>query len=436
MIRLAVLAGLLPLAAVRAQDRPLALEEAVQLALKQNETVLIAEQGVEKARGQISSARSEALPKLALNGFYTRNWRVPTNVINGNAFRFGSTNVLNGNITLSIPLYKGGKVQAARRAAQAFRAYAEANLTTARQQVVFDTQRAFYGVLLAEELVKVNESALQQAEAHLEQVSRLHQAGTASDYEVLRARVQAANLKPGAITARNNRDLALLDLKRTIGMDLAAPLTVAGALNEAAAAELPAANRVEEAVQTALRNRQELAALDYQLDMLEDGVRVQAGELRPSVSLVNSYQNQAQVNDLNDLNKDRFVQSYNSRLVIDVPVFDGFKSRGGVVQARADLRSAAYSREQRIKQIELEARQAFMRVEEARMRLWAQQETVGQAEKGLEIAGVRYRTGVATQLEIIDAQLVLTQARTSHAQALNDYAVAVAGLRRAVGAVK
>lgn len=419
-----------------AQERTLTLTDAIQYALQHNENVLIAEQGVEKADGQIKSAWSEALPDVSLNGFYTRNWRVPTSTINGNEVRFGSTNVLNGNASLTIPLYRGGKSIASRHAAQAFRAASEADLTNARQQTVFETERAFYGVLLADALIAVNESALKQAEAHLEQTRRLHKVGNASDYELLRAEVQVANLEPAVITARNNRDMALLDLKRTTGMDLDAPVAVVGTLEQAMAEAVPVAVNQETAVQMALRNRPDLMAADYEIEMLEDAVRIQAGDKRPSVSLVNIYQNQAQVNSLDNLSRDRFVQSYNSRIVFEIPVFDGFKSRGRVHEARADLAAARYSAQRQKKQIELEARQAYLRVVETRERLQAQQKTVAQTEKGLEIAGVRYRTGVGTQLEIIDAQFVVTQARTNHAQAMHDYAVAVAALRRAVGTVK
>ena len=418
------------------QGQQITLSEAIQMALQQNETVLIAEQGVARAKGQITSAGAEGYPKLSLNGFYTRNWRVPTSVINGNTIKFGSANVLNANLSLSIPLYKGGKVRAARRAAQAFREFSEANLSVARQQIAFDTQRAFYTVLLSDELVRVNEAALKQAEAHLEQVNQLLKAGTASDYEALRAKVQVANLKPAAITARNNRDIALLDLKRIIGRDLAAPLVISGSLDAAVAEELPVARTIDEAVSMALKGRPELIALDYQIELQEDNVRIQAGDGRPSVNLVNAYQNQAQVNDIGALATNKFVQSYNSRLVVDFPLFDGFKTRGGVAQARSDFRSATYSKQQRHKQVELEARQSFLRVEEALNRLDAQKETVTLADRGLQIAEVRYRTGVATQLEVFDAQVVLTQAQTTHAQALNDYAVAVASLRKALGVIK
>lgn len=418
------------------QGQPVALPDAIQMALKQNETVLIAEQGVARAKGQVTTAGAEGYPKLSFNGFYTRNWRVPTSVINGNTIKFGSANVLNANLSLTIPLYKGGKISAARRVARAFREFSEANLNAARQQVAFDTQRAFYTVLLSDELVRVTDTALKQAEAHLEQVNQLLKAGTVSDYEALRAKVQVANLKPPAITAKNNRDIALLDLKRTIGMDLAAPLAVVGGLEAAAAAEVPVARSIDEAVAMALKGRPELIALDYQIELQEDNVRIQAGDGRPSVNLVNAYQNQAQVNDIGKLATDKFVQSYSSRFVVDFPLFDGFKSRGGVAQARSDFRAATYSKQQRVKQVELEARQSFLRVEEALNRLDAQKETVTLADRGLQIAEVRYRTGVATQLEVFDAQVVLTQAQTSHAQALNDFAVAAAGLRKALGVVK
>lgn len=421
-----------------AQDRPfvLTLQDAIQVGLKQNETVLIAQQEVEKAGGQIGTAWAEAFPKLSFNGFYTRNWETPAAVFGGRVFRFGTTNVLNGGATLTIPLYKGGKTLAARRVAHAFREYTDASLTNTRQQVAFDIQRAFYGVLLANELVTVNESALKQAEAHLEQVVRLHKVGTASDYDLLRAQVQVANLKPAVITARNNRDMAVLALKNVIGLDLNASIDTRGSLAEAAVEQLPETSDVESTIRLALKNRPDLAAMEYRLDMLEDAVRIQAGEMRPTVNVISNYQTQAQLNDLQGLKRDQFVNSYSSRLVFDIPVFDGRKSHGEVTRARADLMETEYARRRLQKNAELEVRQAFMRVQEARERLTAQQETVAQAQKGLDIAEVRYRTGVGTQLETLDAQLVLTQARTNQAQGLNDYVIAVAGLKKAIGTGK
>lgn len=424
--------------AVYAQERlgPYTLNDIVQLALRLNEDVLIAEQDVEKAEGQIVSAWSEALPSFSLNGLYGRHWRVPTSVINGTEFRFGSTNVFTAGASLSIPIYRGGKAGAARRGAHALRESSEFRLTRTRQGVAFETQQAFYHVLLADEMVRVHQAAVDRAEAHLRQVAQLHQAGKASEYEMLRARVQVSNRKPALITAYNDQELAMLRLKRIIGLDLTTPLDIEGALADALAEQSPVGGDVDAAVRLALQNRPDFMALDHEIKMREDAVRMQAAGKRPTLSLVNTYQNQAQINDIGALSTDRFVQSYATQLVVDIPIFDGRKSRGEVRQAQADLTAATHAKQQARKRIELEVREAFMRMAEARERLAAYEETVTEAEKGLEIAQVRYRAGLGTQLEVLDAQNVVTEARANYAQGVYDYGVSAANLRWVTGVVK
>ena len=126
-------------------------------------------------------------------------------------------------------------------------------------------------------------------------------------------------------------------------------------------------------------------------------------------------------------------RSSNVMVTLNWTIFDGFATRGKVRQAKVDLHQSRLDNSQLRNTIRLEVRDALGNVSEASQRVAALGETVDQARRGVNIAEVRYRNGVGTQLEVLDAQVALTQARVNRITAIHDLAVAVAELRRAVG---
>ena len=121
------------------------------------------------------------------------------------------------------------------------------------------------------------------------------------------------------------------------------------------------------------------------------------------------------------------------RPVIGIHFFTGFETSGKIRQAKVDYTQSKLANSQLIRQVRLEVRNAQGRVEEARKRVEALGETVGQAERGVEIAQVRFKNGIGIQLELLDAQVALITARVNRITALHDLAVAASDLRRAVG---
>ena len=114
-------------------------------------------------------------------------------------------------------------------------------------------------------------------------------------------------------------------------------------------------------------------------------------------------------------------------------IFDGMLTRGKVVQARALYDKAKTDLDDRARQIELEVRTAYSDFIEAREVLESQQKVQEQADEALREARARNDAGTSTQLDVLDAETSLTQARTTQIQALHDYAAARARLERAIG---
>ena len=413
----------------------LTLEEGLRLALEQNESLLLSRADLRKSNQQVREARAGALPQLDLYVAYSRNWLLPTLVFDApppagrQTVEFGSNNDLTGDLSLRQSLYSGGKVGAALATARLFAEYSGEAHRRVRQQLVEEVETRFYDLLLARELTKVGDLAVAQARSNLRQVQALRRAGRASHYDQLRAEVQVAALQADSIRTDNQRNLAEMALANVIGADLGRPIELVGDFRQETALPLEA---LDDLLALAMANRPELRQLDREIQMRERAVQIERATSRPSVDLVANGRLQFQSNKFDVVDED-WGKSWATGLTLSMPLFDGMRTDARVAQARVDVRRARLQQDQLERVVRLEIRRAWLDLRDARERLEAQRSAVEQSEQGLRIADSRYATGVGTQLETLDAQLVLVRAQTEHAMARRDRALALVRLERAVG---
>lgn len=410
----------------------LTLDRTVRMALENNETYLSALLETGKARSRVKEAVSEALPRVNMNSLFTRNWSLPVFNFGGQTFKAGTDNVMDINISLEQPIYSGGKLRHGLKAAKFFEDSANAARERIRRNVALNVHQSFYAVLLAEALLEVNKASFDRATAQLEQVRKYHETGTVAEYDVLRAQVEVANARPPMIQARNQIVVSQATLKSLIGLPQTASVEITGDFDmdeSAALASLP------EVIQTAITRRADLHAAEFQTNFTDKSVSVARSEGRPEVSLSAGYRLQAQLNDpqVSSFRVGDFNRSWDTSLSIRIPIFDGRQTSARVDQAEADYEMAVHNENQLKRQIEVEVTQAYLNVQSAKERLAAERETVDLAERGLAIARVQYEGGMSTQLELIDAQLTLTQSQTNYVTAKHDYAVALITLQSAQG---
>jgi len=402
-----------------AADEPLALTPAiaVQLAMEHNETIGMARSDATAARAFVRESRADGLPDVAASFDYTRNWLLSTIFFNDNAVRIGSDNELLGRLRFNQPLYTGGQVKGSMLSARSRVTAAHEIERQLRQTITAQVETQFYDYLLAAELARVRQLALRRARSNQRQVNALRQAGRANRFEWTRAAVQVSTAESDSIESANDLALAIIDLKDIIGLELSRPVTMGSGFRDTSIR--PAGQTVDELVQEALRRRPERLQLLALSKGFEGDEGVARAGTRPRLDLV-------AVGQMN-LQDDSFSS------VSGVPLFDGMRSRARVSQAQEARRRVQLQAEQLDRTIEREVRRAWMDVAETVQRLQARQGSVGQARLGLDDAEARYRTGAGTQLEVLDAQLSLSQAESEHARVLRDQSVALVELERAVG---
>jgi outer membrane protein len=427
-------------AQVPADTVALTLQEAVTRALATNEDVQTVRTQQALAEAQITQTRAGAFPQIAGGVVYNRTLAsIFDNIQFGPApepgddtpnplaaLPFGQRNTWNASLSLTQPLYTGGRLGAALGIARNVRAAARLQVEEAEAEVALQVRSAYFQTILADQMVGIAREAYALADQTLQQVELFRRQGTASEFDVLRARVERDNLEPGIIEAQNARRLAELNLKRLINLPA----------GQSVAMVTPLAPTVADidraALEAAMHRRPALRSLDEQIAARQGAVRVARADMLPSVAAAGNFAYQAFPQQVTPFDAD-WRRDWSVSVQASIPIFNGFRTRGQIDQARAELRLAELQRAQVRQGLEIELEAALGEFDAARAQIEARGATVVQAQRTLELAELRFRSGLATQLDISNARLLLQQARVNQAQALFNYVNALARLERASG---
>jgi outer membrane protein TolC len=409
----------------------LSLEDAVRRALDTNETVLLARAEQRRLGGELRQITSQALPQLDADADYVYNIEKPVLFLDSEdgvqEITIGSDYDVNAGVTLNQKVLDL-RFGPARRSAQLDISAARASLEDAETAVALAARRAYYQALLARELQTVQTQALEQARQRLDQVQEFFDAGTAAEFDLLTAQVEVDNIRPELIQAENDAALALEELRRVTGIAAGTPLELVNGFPET----VPQVPAIDAAVAEALENRADLEAQRLRAESADERTTAAERSNFPTLDFESAYRRNASTPDAFP-GSDEFTNSWNATLSLTWPLFESGARAGRVVAAEAIRDTEKLRLQQLTEDARLEVRQAVLALRAANQLVEASQSNVRRAERALEIAGVRYRNGLSTQVELNDAELAVTRARSNYAQALYSAAVARAELVAAQG---
>lgn len=407
----------------------LTLEEAVTRMLRSSDEARIADALVDVADAQVLAARAAGLPQLRLNSSYSQVIRNARADIVGAVF--GQRYTYNTNLQLQQSLFQGGRIVAASQAAARVERAALATRDESRAQLAVDAQRVYLDVLFTARLAAIQRQNLDIADDRLAQVEQLERAGRASRYDLIRARVERANLEPLALQAESQRVLAELELKRLLDLPVERPLVLSTELDAVrirALADAALAEQRPAGVRGAVRAAQATASAR------DAGVKVARADLLPTfnASFTTGYLALPRFNGLPTAfdEPNGWYADRNFAFFFSWPLFDGLRAKGNIdlAQAQAQLADLDVRRVREQARVDIESARAEL--VRAQAVVAARETTVREAEEAFELASLRVSRGVGTQLEVSDAQLALLTARSTDARALFDLYLAVAELAR------
>ncbi len=417
------------LVAMPAAAATLTINQATDLALKNNKQYLVAQAQYEKADAEVKNAVAGALPHLDMNTRYTRNFEIPEIVFGGETFRLGTTHNVDIGFSLTQPIWLGGKVFTALKIAKLYRSYSSEMLKEAEGDVVLGVRQAFLGAILAKDVVGVYRDAVATAQFNLDMVQQMRNQGVVSNYEELRAEVELANLKPQLIQAENQVTIAEQQLKNLIGMQLTDQVDL---VYDFDSTSIGHDLNLDYIYSVASEHRPVLKESEYFEEINRKAIGIAKAGHRPQISVSSALDWTLQADEF-DVSAPNWSRSLSATFNVAMPIFDGFATSAEVKKAKLDYRSSTLQRQDTENQVELEVREAYLTYNETGDRLQAQAKTIEQAQEGLRIARLRYEQGVGTQLEVLSAESALTQARTNYVQATHDAAVAVYRLLKVTG---
>jgi outer membrane protein len=424
-LAVAAIASSAPIRADTAPDdlaSPLDLRSAVRYALDHNYSILQAREAIRLQEGVIVQVRSQEIPNLGATGEAERNAASISQSFPQ------STSFWNVELMATQTLYAGGGVASAVKSARLTRDAAAFDLQTAIDTALLDVRTKFFNVILAREKIRVDEDSVKLYEHQLEDTKNQFQAGTVSNFEVLRAKVFLANAQPVLITARNDYRIAIEQLRQSIGRVGPGPFPeVSGTL------DIPTAETYEldSAIAAAHEHRPELLKLQKLVDADEASVTTARSGFYPNLQAFGSYawEGDTFTNGYGTTNANGWAFGLESTWHI----FDGRATDGRVRQAKSLLESARIAKASEDLEVDVEVRQAMSSLEEAKELVQASGQTIDQAAEDVRLADAKLHAGSATQLDVLTSQVSLTQARTDQLTANYNYLVALANIRKAIG---
>ncbi len=437
------------MASLRAQDTlRLEIGEVVSRVLQSSDESRIATALVDLADAQVTSARAAALPQARLLSSYSQVLKNARAEVVGNVF--GQSYTYNTNILFQQSLFQGGRLVGASQVATRTERAARLNRDETRAALAVASQRVYLNVIYTARIADIQRRNLAIADERLALVEQLERSGRASRYEVLRARVERANLEPLALQAENARTLAELELKGLVQIPVDRPLLLTTELDATRIAELAAAAADDP---RPAEVRAGVRAAEVTASARDAAVRVARADLLPTLNasftlgyLALPSQNglptiMGNVSWLNCANPaDSLVagrrpcqnngwfpdRSFGLQFIW--PLFDGFRAKGAVEVAQAQAQVADLQVRQAREDATVELERARAELTRARAAFSARATNVREAEEAFQLASLRFSRGIGTQLEVSDAQLALLEARSTEARATFDLYLAVAEL--------
>jgi outer membrane protein len=399
------------------------LPYALAFALDNNFAIRQAKERIRQQDGVVLEVRSTQIPTVAAGGSLQRNdTRVgPT----------GEDRYWSFSVTAKQTLYSGGGVSAQVRGQQLNLDASILTLQAVINDALLEVRTRFYTVLVNRERIKVQEQNTELLQRQLQDVKNRYEAGTVSNFEVLRSEVALANAQTPLITARNDYRLAIEELRRSLGLVTAAENNLANVPEFQGTLEFtPASFDLRTALVAAREQRPDLLRLKKLAQAAEEGVTVRRAGYLPSVALFGAYDWRKAAGS-NNFPGDR--DGWTFGLSSAWNIFDGQATSGRVAQARSLLAQAKLFVEEAQLSVDVDVRRAISTFQQANELAEASKKVVEQATEALRLANARYNAGTATQLDVLTSQVDLTTARLNQVQAYYSYNVAVATTRKAMG---
>jgi len=410
----------------------LSLNDAILMTFENNKDIKIQEQEINAANAEIIGAKSQFLPKFGASAGYTYNESIlpiPQQFAQGEDKDIGIFTGYNNdnqvNFSLTEQIYNGGASYANLKQSEIRLKIQKETLRAKKQYAEFETKRLYYGLLLAYETERITEDLLNQAQTHYEDVKKKYEQGTASRFDALQSKVQVSKVLPEVVRSKNAIDLIETDLKKLLGLKMSNSIKLEDKLDYSLV-ELNESNFLE----TAYLQNPEMILKSLGVDMGQWAIKMARAGWLPQVDAGFGYMFRS--DSWGDMFNERH-SNWNAGIKVSMSIFDGFSTKAKVEEARARYAQADLAKQDMNDQIIVSVRRACLDLKEAKAIIDCQKDNIEEAKEALRISEISYDNGEGTNLDILDAQVSLSQIEKNLSEGIYDYLMAKAYLDRTMG---
>ena len=408
------------------QALQLTLDQALEIALSENNTIKIADMTVEKTGYARKGSYAALYPNISANGSYQRTLKKQVMVMDMGGqpmeIKVGRDNNITTSASASMPIVNAQLWESLKLSGLDVELAVE-QARSSKIAMVKQVKQAFYAVLLAEKSLDVVTNVYDNAQKNYEKTLQRFNVGKASEVERLRAQVTMMNAEPNVSSAENAVLLATWQLKAVMGIDLNTEVEVVGNLDDYTTQLLSPYISEED-----LSKNSSLLQLGIQGRMLESTIRMQKKQYIPTLAANINYNYNAMGDD-----ELRWFPSSTAAVSLSIPIFDGLQKHYNIKQSKINKNMLDLQREDTERNLRVAIRNYNDQMALCIKNYQAADATVGIAQKSYDISEKMYEVGKATMFELNDAQVSLMQAQLTQAQAVYNFMVAKASLDELIG---
>lgn len=393
------------------------LKRCIAIALQRQPNILAAQNTVKVNESRIGQAKANYFPHVNLSTGYSRNYT------DASASAYGSKSPYNNyssSVTLSQNIYDFEKTSTQVKIQSLNRDSSRQDLANVSSKIVFNVKQSYFALLSAMKNRDVAEETVRQFQQHLDRAKGFFEVGVKPKFDVTKAEVDLSNARINLLSAENNVRIARVNLNNAMGLPEAPDYKIEDSL-----AFQPYEINFEEALKKAYENRPDLKSVVLRKESLEKSIDLAKKGYYPYLTGSANYGYDGQ-----DFPLDR---GWMVGATLNFPIFDGLSTKYQVDEARANLEVQKANEESLRQSIHLDVQQAWLNLQVARDKISAAELAVRQAAENLDLANGRYAAGVGSPIEVTDALVAQSNARTAYVAALYDYKLAGASMEKAMG---
>ena len=410
----------------------LTLEQALEIALSESPTIKVAEQEIEIKRYAKQETYSSLYPRFDATAQYQRVIAKQTMSMDlggqTQTIKVGSDNSFNGGLSASMPIVNAPLWESLKVSiADVMLAIEKAR--SSQIDMIEQVSQAYFSVLLAKESLVVYQRVYDNAVENNKNIKKRYDVGSVSEYDYISSNVSVQNAVPNLIEAQNSVVLALWQLKALLGLDLKKNIDVVGTLMDYET-QMNYAHTLD---QLDLSNNSSLKQLDIQESILESALKISKLANVPTLSINAAYLYTALGNDGKFFVGKAWNPYSYAGLQLNIPIFAGGQRRAAIKQANLNLSNLQLQRENAEGQLRVAVVQSLNNMQTNVKKFSAAAATVGQAQRGYEIAVKRYEVGRGTLVDVDNSQLALTQAELGRNSAIYNFLMSKIALDKILG---